>query len=133
MNNFLRFFRHYGLSICVGLTILYLCMMPSSNSSMNFNIPNIDKLVHALMYMALTSCICLNMYQDHTSFKSMTMVMWGLVIPILFGALIEVMQGELTIDRSCDFYDWVADSLGSLIGYGIASYLVPRFFKENDD
>ena len=88
MDNILRFFRHYGLSICVALTILYLCMMPGNDSNFDIKIPNMDKYVHAVMYFVLSFTISLNLYQEYTKYKSMTMVMWAVVIPILFGGLI---------------------------------------------
>lgn len=132
MDSLLRFFRHYGLSICVALTIFYLCMMPGGNTP-SINIPNIDKLVHACMYMALAFCISLNLYQEYTEFDSIAMIMWALVIPILFGGLIEVMQDKFTLTRSCDFYDFIADSVGAIIGYFFARWFVPRHFKQNEN
>lgn len=126
-----HFFLHYGLSICVALTILYLCMMPSSNTE-HFHITNGDKFVHAFMYLCFTFCICLNFYKQDTEFKSLTMFMWAIVIPILYGGLIEVMQGELTVSRSCDINDLIADAIGTLIGFGVSWYFIPRYFKRNE-
>lgn len=133
MDNILRFFRHYGLSICVALTILYLCMMPSTDTGMDINIPNLDKIVHAAMYWALAFCISLNLYQEYTKFKSMVMVMWAIIIPILFGGLIEVMQDAFTVSRSGDPFDLLADAIGAILGYFFASWFVPRFFKQNEN
>lgn len=133
MDNILRFFRHYGLSICVALTILYLCMMPGNDSNFDIKIPNMDKYVHAVMYFVLSFTISLNLYQEYTKFKSMTMVMWALVIPILFGGLIEVMQDKFTVSRSCDIFDLLADALGAILGYLFASWFVPRHFKQNEN
>lgn len=133
MDIILRFFRHYGLSICVALTILYLCMMPSNDSGMDINIPYIDKYVHAFMYFTLSCCIGLNLYQEHTEFKSMIMVMWAIIIPTLFGGLIEVMQDKFTVSRSGDPYDLLADAIGAVLGYLFASWFVPRHFKQNEN
>lgn len=133
MDNILRFFRHYGLSICVALTILYLCMMPGNNSNFDIKIPNMDKYVHAVMYFVLSFTISLNLYQEYTKYKSMTMVMWALVIPILFGGLIEVMQDKFTVSRTGDVIDLVADAIGAILGYLFASWFVPRHFKQNDN
>ncbi|MCQ2192045.1 MAG: VanZ family protein [Paludibacteraceae bacterium] len=133
MDAILRFFRHYGLSICVGLTILYLCMKPAGEHNMMFgSVPNIDKVVHCLMYFGFTFCICLNFYQQSTSFKSVPMIMWALIIPILYGGLIEIMQEELTATRSCDLFDFFADSVGSILGYFFSAWYIPKHFKENE-
>ena len=133
MDNILRFFRHYGLSISVALTIFYLCMMPSNSTGLSLNISNIDKYVHFLMYFALSFCVSLNLYQEYTKFKSMTMVMWALVIPILFGGLIEVMQDKFTVSRSCDLYDLLADAIGAVLGFLFSAWYVPRHFKQNEN
>ncbi len=133
MDNILRFFRHYGLSICVALTILYLCMMPGNDSNFDIKIPNMDKYVHAVMYFVLSFTISLNLYQEYTKYKSMTMVMWAVVIPILFGGLIEVMQDKFTVSRTGDALDLVADAIGAILGYLFASWFVPRHFKQNEN
>lgn len=126
-----RFFLHYGLSICVALTIMYLCMKPGGDMEMP-HFEGSDKVGHALMYLGFTFCICINFFRQGTPLKSAKMAVWAIALPMLYGALIEVMQGGLTSTRSCDVWDWVADSAGSLIGYLAACYLVPRYFKEND-
>ena len=133
MDNILRFFRHYGLSICVALTILYLCMMPGNDSNFDIKIPNMDKYVHAVMYFVLSFTISLNLYQEYTKYKSMTMVMWAVVIPILFGGLIEVMQDKFTVSRTVDALYLLADAIGAILGYLFASWFVPRHFKQNEN
>ncbi|MBR6042421.1 MAG: VanZ family protein [Paludibacteraceae bacterium] len=133
IDNILRFFRHYGLSICVALTILYLCMMPGNDSNFDIKIPNMDKYVHAVMYFVLSFTISLNLYQEYTKYKSMTMVMWAVVIPILFGGLIEVMQDKFTVSRTGDALDLLADAIGAILGYLFASWFVPRHFKQNEN
>ena len=133
MDNILRFFRHYGLSICVALTILYLCMMPGNDSNFDIKIPNMDKYVHAVMYFVLSFTISLNLYQEYTKYKSMTMVMWAVVIPILFGGLIEVMQDKFTVSRTGDALDLLADAIGAILGSLFASWFVPRHFKQNEN
>ena len=133
MDNILRFFRHYGLSICVALTILYLCMMPGNDSNFDIKIPNMDKYVHAVMYFVLSFTISLNLYQEYTKYKSMTMMMWAVVIPILFGGLIEVMQDKFTVSRTGDALDLLADAIGAILGYLFASWFVPRHFKQNEN
>jgi len=38
---------------------------------------------------------------------------------VMFGLLIEVLQGALTTTRSADPYDLMADSVGVLVGWGL--------------
>ena len=51
-----------------------------------------------------------------------------LVAGILFGALIEVLQGILPINRNADWLDLAADSLGAVIGT-IGGWLVAKNYK----
>jgi len=108
-------------------------MMPGNDSNFDIKIPNMDKYVHAVMYFVLSFTISLNLYQEYTKYKSMTMVMWAVVIPILFGGLIEVMQDKFTVSRTGDALDLVADAIGAILGYLFASWFVPRHFKQNEN
>lgn len=54
----MRFFRVYGLSCVVTLTILYLCIartLPVENVP---KFEGIDKVVHFLMYVGLAGALC---------------------------------------------------------------------------
>ena len=62
-----------------------------------------DKLVHFIAFAALAFPLA------HTG-------RFGL-IPVLIGAIIELIQP--TFNRSAELSDWVADTLGVLIGIGL--------------
>ncbi len=46
--------------------------------------------------------------------------LWVIIAGLLYGILIEVIQGVLPINRSADVVDAVADFAGTLIGVGLA-------------
>ena len=126
----LTFFRHYGLTICVALTILYVCIMPvSTPKGLNFHWS--DKIVHAAMYVVFSLCVCYNFYREHTNFGTLKMAAWGIAFPALFGGLVELLQGSLTTTRSCEFADFVADIIGAVAGYLIAACIMPRHVERN--
>ena len=72
-----------------------------------------DKLVHFLFYLIFV--VLWSLAKKQTCFKikySLLIV----VIAIVFGIIIEILQGVLTKTRQADFYDVVANSLGAIVG-----------------
>ena len=47
-------------------------------------------------------------------------VKWVLLAGITYGLLIEIWQGVMPINRSFDLYDALADTVGTIIGIGLA-------------
>ena len=42
--------------------------------------------------------------------------LYSLLICIFYGGLIEILQGTIFIERSADWFDFLADGVGSLVG-----------------
>lgn len=69
-----------------------------------------DKMLHAAIFAPFSILwILAGVRMNHT-----------LIAGILLGALIEVLQYILPINRSADWIDFAADGLGVLIGIGLA-------------
>ncbi len=127
----LTFFRHYGLSLCVALTIMYMCMMPAAGAPAPFD--GFDKIVHGLMYVVLAGVVCKDFWQEGADFDSVKLGFWGLVAPCLYGGLIEIMQANLTTTRSGDWMDFFADCIGAGIGFVLARIIVPKYLERNEN
>jgi len=82
------------------------------------NIKHLDKIQHTLVFSIISVAGCLAFK------KQISLVVVGLTI---FGAIIEVLQATLTITRTGDVNDWLADVAGVLIGLMIVS--IYRQFK----
>ncbi len=80
--------------------------------------PYWDKLQHVVVFVILTLAGCLAFPQKRLRV--------GLSL-IAFGALIEIVQGALTITRKASVYDWLADIAGILIAAGIFAVLQKKF------
>lgn len=130
MIDFFKRYRRYGLSCVVALTILYLSVARTTPEMDIPKIEGLDKIVHFLMYAALSFALSRDFYVQKTSFSSVKMVMWAVVIPILYGGLIEVLQENFFPPRSGDWYDWLADSLGVIVSFLLCRIFVPKFFKQ---
>ncbi len=102
----------------VALIIFYLCCLIPSN-----DIPNIDwnffvekdKAVHFVMFFILALVASGNyIYLKKGHIIILKFIGLTLLVPIVYGGLIELIQYEYFIDRSGDWYDFLADVLGVL-------------------
>lgn len=75
-----------------------------------------DKLVHFLFYLVFVIFWGLAKIQSYFKLKYDLIIVF---IAILYGIIIEVLQGVLTQTRQADFYDALANSLGALVGYAV--------------
>jgi VanZ family protein len=82
---------------------------------------NFDKIVHAIMFLGLSGVI----FFDATGYLrfpvSKTQILLIIFIfPIALGGLIEILQSKITTSRTGDWFDFLFDIVGSLLGLGIA-------------
>lgn len=120
----LVFFRKYGLSVAVALTVFYLSITHSLPSDKAFHIEGIDKVVHFLMYFGLTIAITLDHYRLGVNFSSKKMWIWAIAFPILYGGFIELIQPYFL--RSAEWFDWMADTLGVITAFVLASQIYSK-------
>jgi VanZ family protein len=103
-----RVMQFMPLVFCVGLILAtVLLLMPSYAVPKAFDF--YDKAQHGLMFATLTVAGLLAYPQR------VKVVVWGLVA---YGGLMEVLQSLLTTTRHGDWFDWLADSVGIVVGLG---------------
>ena len=105
------------LSIVWGLIILALSLMPGRDLP-DIEINYIDKIGHAAVYGILAFLI----YKAGVSYKIATPILLCMIIPTVYGILMEWMQDLLSPDRIADLYDALANAFGAII-VGIAQVL----------
>lgn len=79
------------------------------------SVPDADKLGHAAVYCVM-AVLCARAWTRHGSSFGAA-VERTLATALVFGALMEIMQGYMGRDMSLG--DWVADGVGALIGLGL--------------
>lgn len=141
--------KHYPYTLLISCVIAILSLMPVPEIPLA-EVHFIDKWTHLLMYFGLTSACWLDhcrlhglkLFRAKTPFfaprqlrvqeLSTSVLIWfSLVYPILLGGLMELLQAYCTNHtRSGDWVDWLADTVGSLIGYVFCSLLVHLFFDK---
>ncbi len=73
-------------------------------------IPHFDKIVHFLMYFTLAFVFMFEYYIHHH--KSISKISSILILPLIYGGLMEVLQITITSYRSGDWWDMLANGSG---------------------
>lgn len=114
-------FKGSSLYISVGITLLIgILSFIKSHPKPPVDISNLDKIEHSLAYLVL--CFSWLLSRD-LKFRSVPYAI-VLVACLVFGIIIEVLQGCLTTYRSASLLDVAANSLG--VGLG---FIVFKFFR----
>ncbi len=100
----------YSIAVFVTIVIIYLSLSPLKE--FKIDISNSDKILHALAYVILTLSWLLAIKKSHNSIKTK---LWIGVVIVIFGIIIEVLQSKLTIYRSGEFLDALANTTGITI------------------
>jgi VanZ family protein len=105
-------------AILLFIAITVLSLMPPKSE---LRIPTNDKVGHLIAYAVFSLNICLLFPQVS---KKLVLL---LVAVICYGILLEFLQGF--VGRSTSFYDFLANTIGVIIGFGI--YLLVRKSFQN--
>ena len=103
-----QFMPHIFWSLVAIVGILMLVELAPKKDSIRY----LDKIQHALIFLTLS-------VSGYLTFKNK---IWIITIGlIIFGAIVELLQGALTTTRTADVNDWLADVAGVLFGLVIVS------------
>ena len=87
-----------------------------------------DKVVYGCVYMGLVWVGCFDIYRrlGHFTKRSLILLLCG---AFAWGGLMELLQGAITESRSADWYDFLANDCGAILGLWCGVYWVPRLFR----
>jgi VanZ family protein len=98
------------------LLIVVLSFMPGSKFP-KVEITNIDLAVHFFFYCVFTFLLIVgNLRQSQFSFLRKQPVLGAFMVSIPYGGMVEIIQGTEFVSRSSEFADFIANSIGSIIG-----------------
>ena len=108
----------YKEAVIIGLIILYASLIREPH----IRLPEVayaDKWSHLVAYMLFGGMLAFDLIRD----KRKVIWVWllALVIPIVYGGVIELVQGAFFYPRTADWIDWLADCIGTLIGTSIVA------------
>jgi VanZ family protein len=123
-----RIIRYTWPPAVVAAIIFYLCCLIPVNDipdmEFRFFIPT-DKIVHFLMFFGLAGVASINyIHYKKEHIIILKLIVFAILIPVIYGGLIEIMQAEYFTERTGDWFDFLADALGV-----IASLPVSLWFR----
>lgn len=124
-----RFLRKYPVSTVCVVAIWYLCLFKPPHTRLS-EITNFDKVVHITMYLGTCSIIWWEYLRSHTCRNRYKLLWLAVVAPIAMSGLIELAQAYLTTNRSGDWIDFAANSIGVLLAALLGLFVLPRFIQK---
>ncbi|WP_340960042.1 VanZ family protein [Polaribacter reichenbachii] len=95
--------------VAIGTTIAIVCLSLIKLSGTGVEIKNIDKAFHSIAYFTLTAAWLFSFYKKPEKKYLIA------ISCIIFGIIIEVLQASLTVYRTGDFIDVLANSFGVIL------------------
>lgn len=126
-----RLTRNSIPGILCGIVILILTGLPGSCFPHVKPALGLDKVVHVLMYAGF-AFLCLwgyrQQYVDNGTTYQKRAIFLAIIISFAYGGLTELMQEFLVPSRTGDWFDFLADGIGTCLG-GFFFYLFFRHKK----
>lgn len=128
-----EYIKKYPISLFLVVAIWTICLIPIPETPLD-DVPMIDKWTHFVMYGSLCSVIFAEYAYRHINPNIKRLAIGGVLLPIIMGGLIELAQAYCTGgNRSGDWIDWIANSIGVMIGTAIGSLVVYLRAKARKD
>ena len=86
-----------------------------------------DKVVHGCMYLALVVVGSYDLYRVGR-FSIGGSLGW-MVAAVVWGGVMELLQGAMGLGRSADWLDFAANSCGAVVGFLLSLHVLPRLWK----
>ena len=105
-------------------TISWVCIVIFLSLSSGDNLPHpswmmfphVDKVVHFFMYFVFALVLIHDLqYYNKIRLKRRQIILISVLIVISWGGLLEILQGIPSIHRSCDFFDFLANTIGTVV------------------
>ncbi|MDF1672543.1 MAG: VanZ family protein [Vicingaceae bacterium] len=120
----IRLFKYYIPAI-VWLVIITVISGFPGNHVPKLPVWQFDKLVHSVIYFVLSICL---LYGFHSQYKAENTRLRTAVIIIIFGVFyggfMEILQHYIFINRSGNWYDFIANAIGSVLGVFIYPFVI---------
>jgi VanZ family protein len=120
--------EHKLLALAITFTIgITIASLASLSNMPRVEVPGKDKTVHFLFYFVLT---LLWNFALQKKYKNWALKYIIVFVVIIYGIVIEVLQGVLTKNREADIYDVIANSAGTLVALIVVFLAKNKTFKK---
>ena len=129
----MKFITSFWKTIIWVCIILFLSLSPGNifphPSWLMF--PHIDKAVHFIMYFVF-ALVLINDSQHYSKIRlTHRQIVFSALIVISWGGFLEILQKIPSIHRSCDFFDFLANTLGAIVASLLYRIFEPLLNKIN--
>ena len=121
--------KAYPLTLLTVAVICYLSFFTPPQTELD-NISNIDKLVHTCMYGGLSIIIWWEYLKKHDTICWKRFIPISVVFPIMMSGIIELLQAYCTTNRSGEWLDFAANSLGVVLAFIAGNFVLRRIMKK---
>jgi len=109
-----------ALAIIATLIVAVLSLTAIPKINLGLEIKSADKFLHILAYFTLSTVWFLALQKKLNNIYSKLLLIFSLVI---YGIILEVLQGGITNYRTGDFFDVIANTIGILL----AALVIKKF------
>ncbi|GGD33732.1 VanZ family protein [Flavobacterium orientale] len=105
------------------VTITLLSLVESENLP-RIDVKNSDKLGHFVFYFLLTLFLFLALPKQRLNLGSK--LLFSFLFSVIYGIIIEILQGVITVKRQPEILDVFANTFGSLVAIVVIYFLLPK-------
>jgi VanZ family protein len=118
------FLKKFWMTIFLNFFILFLCFMNPPEVPEGLQINNFDKVVHFLMFFALSGVVFFeNSGYFRRSVSCFRIFFGSFLYPTFFSGFIELIQEFLSSTRTGDWIDFLFDGMGIFSAILICIYI----------
>ena len=118
----IKILQKYPLSLVVVVAITYLSFFKPPTFSFN-SIKHLDKIIHLVMYGGFCSVLWFEYFLTHAESNIKKVILWIVVAPLVFSAVVEFAQSYFTNYRGGEFADFIFNSIGVVFAALFSHYV----------
>ncbi len=102
------------ITILYSLALATVCLIKVDKIVEEVHIPNVDKIFHFSAYFVLAILWYITLFFQFKINKNKSII-YAICFSVVFGIIIEILQGSITTSRQSDINDVFANTLGALL------------------
>ena len=125
----IKILQKYPLSLVVLVAITYLSFFKPPTFSFN-SIKHLDKIIHLVMYGGFCSVLWFEYFLTHAESNIKKVILWIVVAPLVFSAVVEFAQSYFTNYRGGEFADFIFNSIGVVFAALFSHYVTKPIMEK---
>ena len=126
------YLKRYPLTILTTIAIIILSLMPFPEIEIAEDIPFYDKWAHFVMYGFLSLIAWIENARSRVDSQRERMLVC-VIIPGILGGVLELAQEYLTTTRNGDWWDFLADLTGVVLGSFVGLIILLNMKKKKEN